>query len=285
MTDRAPLVPVECDLRGMPWMPIETVRLLDSDIFALATGDEFKAAVALWCKAWQQVPAASLPDDDRILARLSGAGTRWKKVRDQALRGFVLCTDGRLYHPVIAEKALEAWAHRQKQRDRAAKRWHSPGNAAAHATASATAMQGTGTVKGQGPKETKPSAAARRPRGEGEVVPVTSGVWNAYAAAYQDRYGVEPTRNAKVNGQLASFLNRVPAGEAPEIAAFYVGHDKGLYVSSKHCVDLLLRDAEGLRTEWLTGRKVTDTQARQADRTAATGSLVDDLLAEKRRAA
>lgn len=148
-----PPVPPDCDLRGLPWMPIDTVRLLDSDLFALATGDEFKAAVALWCKAWQQVPASSLPDDERVLAHLSGAGSRWRKVKDQALRGFVKCTDGRLYHPVIAEKALEAWAHRQSQRSRAAKRWDKSGSAvghaAAHAAASPAAMLGTGTGTGQ----------------------------------------------------------------------------------------------------------------------------------------
>ena len=153
MNPLPPLVPADCDLRGLPWMPVDTVRLLDSDLFALSTGEEFKAAVALWCKAWQQVPAASLPSDDRVLAHLSGAGARWKKVKEQALRGFVTCSDGRLYHPVIAEKALEAWSHRIKQRERASKRWHPNGNATAHATASPTAsptaMQGTGTGTGQ----------------------------------------------------------------------------------------------------------------------------------------
>jgi len=167
----APLVPADCDLRGLPWMPIDTVRLLDSDLFALATGEEFKAAVALWCKAWQQVPASSLPEDDRVLAHLSGAGTRWKKVKEQALRGFVRCSDGRLYHPVIAEKALEAWGHRKAQRVRAAKRWDRHGNATAsppehataHATASPTAMQGTGTGQGQEIKTPAASQLASSP--------------------------------------------------------------------------------------------------------------------------
>lgn len=167
-------VPPECDLRGLPWMPIDTVRLLDSDLFALASGEEFKAAVALWCKAWQQVPASSLPDDDRILAKLSGAGPRWKKVREQALRGFVRCTDGRLYHPVIAEKALEAWAHRVKQRDRAAKRWHPSGTALAHAVASPTAMLGTGTGQGHEQKtaasQLAPSAPPSTPPDSAEIV-------------------------------------------------------------------------------------------------------------------
>lgn len=107
-----PLTPPDCDLRGLPFMPLDVVRLCDSDLVALSTGEEFKAAVLLWAKCWLQVPAASLPDDDRILAHLSGTGTRWRKVREIALRGFVKCSDGRLYHSVIAEKAFDAWERR-----------------------------------------------------------------------------------------------------------------------------------------------------------------------------
>lgn len=112
-----PLVPPEVDLRGMPWMRLDTGRLLDSDLFALSTGEEFKAAVALWCKSWTQQPAASLPSDDRILAHLSGAGARWKKIKAMALRGWLSCEDGRLYHPVVAEQALQAWEERVAYRD------------------------------------------------------------------------------------------------------------------------------------------------------------------------
>ena len=115
MTDfPAPLTPADCDLRGFQFMPMDTIRLLDSDLFALSTGDEFKAALALWCKAWAQIPAGSLPSDDRILAHLSGAGTAWRKVKAMALRNWIACSDGRLYHPVVAEKALEAWDRREE---------------------------------------------------------------------------------------------------------------------------------------------------------------------------
>lgn len=119
-----PMTPPDCDLRGLPFMQLDVVRMMDSDLFALSSGDEFKAAIALWCKAWLQVPAASLPDDDRVLAHLSCAGTKWKKVKSMALRGWMKCADGRLYHPVVAEKALHAWKARVTQRERAAKRWH-----------------------------------------------------------------------------------------------------------------------------------------------------------------
>lgn len=115
MTDLPePLTPVDCNLRGMPFMPLDTERLLDSDMMALSTGEEFKTALRLWCKSWNQEPAASLPDDDRILAHLAGRElASWRKMRDMALRGFIKCNDGRLYHPVVAEKANRAWKKKQ----------------------------------------------------------------------------------------------------------------------------------------------------------------------------
>jgi hypothetical protein len=124
-----PLTPPDCDLRDFVYMPVDAARLLDSDFYALSTAEEFKAALTLWFKCWSQVPAASLPNDDRVLAHLSGAGAKWKKVKDMALRGFVLCSDGRLYHTVVAEKANDAWAKRQSFRERSkkgnSKRWGS----------------------------------------------------------------------------------------------------------------------------------------------------------------
>ncbi len=92
-----------------------------------------------------------------------------------------------------------------------------------------------------------------------------STAWAAYTDAYLARYSTEPVRNAKVNGQFAQFVKRLPSDEAPHVARWYVASNTALYVRSKHCVDLLLRDCEGLRTEWATSRRVTDTEARQAD--------------------
>ncbi|GBQ90067.1 DUF1376 domain-containing protein [Gluconobacter albidus] len=135
-----PMTPNDCDLRGLPFMQLDVVRLIDSDLFALSTGEEFKAAVALWCKSWLQVPAASLPDDDRVLAHLSAAGSRWKKVKSLALRGWIKCADGRLYHPTVAEKALHAWKARTAQRERAAKRWQKKDEDTGNATASENDM-------------------------------------------------------------------------------------------------------------------------------------------------
>ena len=116
MDHQEPLVPAEVDLRDFAYMPLDVVRLRDSDLAAVSTGEGFRAAVMLWCASWHQQPAASLPDDDRLLARLAGFGRdvgAWEEVSEEALRGFVKCSDGRLYHPVIADKANEAWRAKQ----------------------------------------------------------------------------------------------------------------------------------------------------------------------------
>lgn len=118
-----PLTSPDCDLRDFAYMPLDVVRLRDSETAVIASAEEFRAAVLLWCAAWHQVPAASLPNDDRLLANLSGYGRDmkgWKVVREGALRGFIECSDGRLYHPVIAEKANEAVSKRRSQQKRTA---------------------------------------------------------------------------------------------------------------------------------------------------------------------
>lgn len=107
----APLTPPGLDLSGYSGFLLDTKRLLSSDLWAMSTGDQLKAALALWCRAWSQVPAASLPNDDRMLAKLAGVSrAKWRHLKAVALHGFVLCTDGRLYHPVLAKDALRAAA-------------------------------------------------------------------------------------------------------------------------------------------------------------------------------
>jgi hypothetical protein len=100
-------------------MPLDVVRFAQSDLVAFAPPEAIVAAILLWGASWHQRPAGSLTNDDRSLANLAGYGRavgEWLKVKDDALRGFVTCSDGRLYHPVVAEKVREAWLGRLKQR-------------------------------------------------------------------------------------------------------------------------------------------------------------------------
>jgi hypothetical protein len=108
----------------------------------------------------------------------------------------------------------------------------------------------------------------------------TSATWNSYADAYVRRYSTTPLRDATVNAQLSRFVDRVGATDAPPIAAFYVAHNKAFYVSRQHPVGNLLSDAEGLRTQWLNGRTVTDTEARNTDRKQNNLGVAERLIAE-----
>lgn len=110
------------------------------------------------------------------------------------------------------------------------------------------------------------------------VAPATGPAWEAYASAYKRRYQAEPVRNAKVNSQLKAFVARLEAEDAPAVAAFYVGHNAGRYVRAGHPVGLLLYDAEKLRTEWATGRRITETGARHADQHQERGGIAQRLL-------
>jgi hypothetical protein len=119
-----PLTPADCDLRDFPFMPLDIVRLFNSEFHARSSDAEFRAGFTLWCKSFHQVPAGSVPDDDISLTRLSELGRdvkAWKKVREGALYGWIHCSDGRWYHPVVVEKALEAWNGKKAQRARTAK--------------------------------------------------------------------------------------------------------------------------------------------------------------------
>jgi hypothetical protein len=126
----APLTPPDCDLRDFGYMPLDVRRLLTSDTWLEAADDPRlgHALICLWAESWHQVPAASLSDNDRVLARFAMCdGAEWQRVRDRALEGWRRCSDGRLYHPVVAEKALEAWlerlTHRKLSAAGNAKRW------------------------------------------------------------------------------------------------------------------------------------------------------------------
>jgi len=168
-----PLVPPDVDLRDFAFMPLDVQRLRRSSTWRRAKKDPSLAyyLINLWTAAWHEVPAASIEDDDDVLAELAGCDPRkWKAVRSIVLAGWVKCSDGRLYHPVVAEKAIEAWGKKRVQRQKgqagARARWgeskqsgsnstSSPissdtGNAPANATSKGTSTARAMPVDGKG---------------------------------------------------------------------------------------------------------------------------------------
>jgi len=114
-----PPVPEDCDLQDFTFMPLQVARLRDSDLAAEEDPEACWYALLLWAASWHQLPAASLPDNETVLCKLIGLGRdlkTFRKHRNGALRGFIKCSDGRLYHSVVAEQALDAWKGKLEQR-------------------------------------------------------------------------------------------------------------------------------------------------------------------------
>ncbi len=108
-SDVPPPIPEHTNLQSMRWFKMDIMSLLNSDFVHKATHEELGAAFLLWTKSVHQLPAGSLPNDDVVLARMAGfdpRSKRWKKSRDMILYGWTLRSDGRLYHPTVADTVL-----------------------------------------------------------------------------------------------------------------------------------------------------------------------------------
>ncbi|WP_409460979.1 helix-turn-helix domain-containing protein [Stenotrophomonas maltophilia] len=111
--------------------------------------------------------------------------------------------------------------------------------------------------------------------------------WAAYATAYRTRHGVAPVRNAKVNSNVRQIVQRLGHTEAPLVAAWFLTVNERYVVQNMHDLGALLTKCEAYRTQWATGRQVTEEAARQTDKTQANLGAADAakaLLAQRRAA-
>lgn len=109
------MVPADCVLRDLPAILLERT-LPTSSLAALATADEFRAAVLLYFATYDEVPAGSLPDEPALLAQKARMTPKqWAKSSAIVMRGWVKCSDGRFYHATTCEKVLIAWIGRLKR--------------------------------------------------------------------------------------------------------------------------------------------------------------------------
>lgn len=133
-----------------------------------------------------------------------------------------------------------------------------------------------------GGEKTTAVAPLRGPK-KGNGAAKTSEVESAYREAIRERYSVDPGGlNAKQRGMLMRFLARVPGDQAAAVVRHYVASNHRTYASARHCIDLLLRDAETIRVAWMAGVQPTESQARQEDETATRGAIFNKLIAEAR---
>jgi gas vesicle protein len=117
----APLVPAEVDLRDFAFMPLYIEQLKRSRAWLKCRRRPELAfyMINLWTGSWHELPAGSLEDDDDVLADMARCDiSRWDELKADILHGWQKCSDGRLYHPVVAERARESWAKKVAQRQK-----------------------------------------------------------------------------------------------------------------------------------------------------------------------
>ena len=129
------------------------------------------------------------------------------------------------------------------------------------------------------------SAPPAKVDAETELQAACRATWAAYAKAYALRHGATPVRNAKVNANVKQLVQRLGHSEAPLVAAWFLSVNERFVVQGMHDLGQLLQHCEAYRTQWVTGRQVTETSARQADQTQSNRSAADEakaLLAQGR---
>lgn len=107
-----PPVSSDVDLTDFAFMPLEVSRLRRSKAWLVCKRRPELAfyMLNLWTAAWHERPAGSLEDDDDVLADVAMCPSKeWPKMKADVMRGWVKCSDGRLYHTTVIEKVQEAW--------------------------------------------------------------------------------------------------------------------------------------------------------------------------------
>jgi uncharacterized protein YdaU (DUF1376 family) len=109
-----------------PWFPFWTKEWL-TDERVLAVSPEVRGAlITLRAWAWLSTPPCTLPADELQLARLSGLGRRWRRLRETVLQFFIM-RENRWVDPmlqVLHDEMVTAHAKRSAaSRTAATARW------------------------------------------------------------------------------------------------------------------------------------------------------------------
>lgn len=245
--------------RTPPWVKLYRDILDDPDWHELS-GDDAKTLISLWLIASEDKDMnGGLPDVRKLAFRLRTKEAQLKQALTR-LSNWVLQDDISVISERYQVDAPETETEREKKRQRTETERESE----TEAEERRIPPPPVGAVDGNAM-----TVSASKPKPSSET-------WEKYSGSYERRYGVMPVRNAKVNAQLVQLVKRL-GDEAPHVAEYYVGHPGALYTSAAHCTDLLVRDAEKLRTEWATQRRVTQQAAQAADKRATTAQAFKDF--------
>jgi hypothetical protein len=112
--------PVPAGTKANGWrFELDMQRIRRSDTWVLCPPDMRPWLLMIWATAFEQDPAGSLPADRQLLSAHVGIEPRVLSANaDILLRGFTLCSDGRLYHSVVVERVLALIGYREESRVR-----------------------------------------------------------------------------------------------------------------------------------------------------------------------
>lgn len=108
------------DVRCLPYMPLEIERLRKSKAWLRCKRRPELAfyLVNLWMRAWHEVPAGSIEDDDDVLADAAMCSPeQWEQVKGDVLAGWK-CNGGRLFHSTVTDIATVASSKLRKNKNR-----------------------------------------------------------------------------------------------------------------------------------------------------------------------
>jgi hypothetical protein len=169
-----PPVPAECMTSGNDWFPWYFDRLRKSKWWRRASDLARARSVMLWGEAYKATPAGSLADDDDELAEAAGFGMdvdAFLAAKAEIMAPWLLCSDGRWYHPTVCEVVLDSWERTSERRRAAA---------------------------------AKKAGQRARARGQGAAVPGDSGA-EAGDSSLQDRKGQDRLPPTPEGGSVDGF--------------------------------------------------------------------------------
>lgn len=129
-------------------------------------------------------------------------------------------------------------------------------------------MPHTLDIKSKNKEFKKNNVATRKLHDAGakdKTAPEGARVFEAYARAYEVRYGCPPIRNLKVNSICKRAVTQL-GEEAIALVEHYVGMNKRWYVERSHSLECFMSDVQAVRTSYLTGRTMTSTRAAEIDK-------------------
>ena len=268
----------KCDV----WMPLYIGDYLSNT--SRLTTEQHGAYLLLIMDYWVN---GRLPDDDAALANITKlAPERWLATRPIIIKYFHTENGELIQNRIESEKGKAEYL--SKIRSVAGSKGGSKTQANNQANAQANEQHGSTPSPSPSPSPSPlpsppqppdPDKPTALPVEKKEVV--TRETWASYAKAYEQRYNSPPVRNASVNAKLVQFVARIGIEESPNVAAFYVFHNNGFYVSQGHPVGVMLKDAEKLRTEWATNTQITGTRAKQVDQKQANLSVYQEVAKQR----